>query len=74
MEPEHVSEAQVLDDMFVTMVHQMPDRVVTIASKEVFMSAEGNAYDKHQLRFRIRGDVVEAFCFTCEELRKTQGT
>ena len=63
---DNVDEAKILHDMFVVMVHQMPDRVATIShGKRFYADWEG-----HELRFRIRDGVVEAFCFSCQESRK----
>jgi hypothetical protein len=60
-----VSEALILHDMFITMVHNTPGRIVSVSSATNFLDEQGRDYEDHELRFRTKDDVVEAFCHTC---------
>jgi hypothetical protein len=68
-----VDEAQVLHDMFMTMVHNTPGRVVSIAPEKRMQEGAGDDYSHHELRWRIKDEVVEAFCMTCTEEAQVNG-
>jgi hypothetical protein len=60
-----ISEALILHDMFTTMVHNTPGRIVSVSGVNAFLDEQGRDYEDHELRFRMKDDVVEAFCHTC---------
>lgn len=60
-----VSEALILHDLFITMVHNTPGRIVSISQIDNFKDDKGQEYETHELRFRTKDEVVEAFCHTC---------
>lgn len=70
---DETTEAEVLHMMFMMLVHQMPDRIVTIAQARVTgekLADEevDDIYPDHEIRFRIRDDVIESFCWTCNPM------
>ena len=63
---EHsVSEAQILHDMLITMVHNTPGRIVSVAPETHLQEGRGDTYENHEMRFRMQDGVVEAFCQSC---------
>jgi hypothetical protein len=65
-----VTELDILRNVITVLVHQMPDRILTIRNEDA--PDDPGEYEHHQIGFRMRDGVMEAVCGTCLQNQTSQ--